>query len=239
MIDRRRLLRYGMNQLSAWLPALLMMLFALATWWLVRSAPRIVASPGQTPVSAEPDYFMHDFSVRVFDPTGQLQSELKGVEGHHFPINDTLEVTQPHILSYDQQGHPTVATALRGVSNADGSDVKLYGNAHVVRDPVTRDNGSVIPRMEFRGEFLHAFVNEKRVLSDQPVELRRGDDVFTGDVFDYNDKTGIAHLQGRVRGTLQPQPSSPSHPKARQPAGKRPQASTAAPAKAKTKKKRR
>jgi lipopolysaccharide export system protein LptC len=206
----RRLMRYGMDQLSAWLPALLMMLFALGTWWLVRSAPRIAEAAGQAAVSPEPDYFMRDFSVRTFQPDGHLKSELKGIEGQHFPVDDTLAVTQPRMRSYDEQGHPTVASARRGVSNADASQIKLYGDARVVREPITKADGQVVPRLEFRGEFLHAFVDEERVSSDQPVELRRGADVFTGDVFDYSDKSGVAHLQGRVRGVLQPRgPAAP------------------------------
>ena len=59
--------------------------------------------------------------------------------------------------------------------------------------------------MEFLGEYLHAFIDEERVSSDQPVELRRGADVFTGDVFSYDDRSGVAELTGRVRGVLQPQ----------------------------------
>ncbi|MFT3778708.1 MAG: LPS export ABC transporter periplasmic protein LptC [Ottowia sp.] len=209
MIDRGRLLRYGRDQLSAWLPALLMVLFALGTWWLVRSAPHIVDAAGDARVSPEPDYFMRDFSVRTFEPNGRLKSELTGVHGRHFPADDTLEVTQPRMRSYDTQGHPTVATARRGISNADASEIKLYGDALVVRDPVAKASGEVIPRLEFRGEFLHAFVDEQRVSSDQPVELRRGSDVFTGDVFDYSDKSGVANLQGRVRGTLLPKGKAP------------------------------
>ena len=211
MIDRRRLLRYGRDQFSAWLPALMMMLFALATWWLVRSAPKIVDSASPAPVSHEPDYFIRDFSVRAFAPDGRIQSELQGIEGRHFPIDDTLEVMQPHLLSYDEQGHPTVATAKRGVSNGDASEIKLYGDAHVVRDPITKPDGAVIPRLEFRGEFLYALVDDKRVSSDQPVELRRGGDVFTGDVFDYDNNSGVANLQGRVRGMILPQPAPKAH----------------------------
>jgi lipopolysaccharide export system protein LptC len=204
VIDRQRLLRRSVDHLSAWLPALLMMLFALGSWWLVRSAPTIASDAGKAPVSPEPDYFMRDFSVRVFEPDGRLKSELKGIEGRHFPLDDILEVTQPQMRSFDEQGHPTVATARRGVSNADASEIKLYGDARVVRDPVSRSNGDIIPRLEFRGEFLHAFVNDKRVSSDQPVELRRGSDVFTGDTFDYDNQHGVVSLQGRVRGVLLP-----------------------------------
>ena len=149
---------------------------------------------------------MHEFRVRSFDPTGRMTSDLKGVEGHHYPATDTLEVKDPHMRSVDDQGRTTVATALRGVSNSDGSEIQLYGNAVVVREPITRANGTIMPRVEFRGEYLHAFVNEDRVSSDKPVELLRGTDRFVGDQFDYDNRTGVAELKGRVRGVLQPTP---------------------------------
>jgi hypothetical protein len=36
------------------------------------------------------------------------------------------------------------------------------------------------------------------------VELRRGVDWFTGDRFDYDKNSGVGHLQGHVRGVIQP-----------------------------------
>lgn len=199
-----RLMRIGRDQLSTWLPALLMMLFALGTWWLVRSAPKFATDSQPRAVSEEPDYFMQDFRVRSFDANGRMASDLTGIEGHHFPVTDTLEVKDPHMRSIDPQGRVTVGTALRGVSNSDGSEIQLYGNAVVVREPVTRPDGTVVPRLEFRGDYLHAFVNEDRVSSDKPVELLRGTDRFVGDQFEYDDRTGVAQLKGRVRGVLQP-----------------------------------
>ncbi len=203
-MNRARLMRYGMDQVSTWLPALLMMLFALGSWWLVRSAPQLAAADGETPVSQEPDYFMRQFSVRTFDAGGRLKSELQGVQAQHFPADDTLRVTDPRLRSVDEQGHPTLATAQRAVANGDESEVRLYGDAHVVRDPVTRPGGGQVPKLEFRGEFLHVFIDEERVSSDQPVVLTRGADRFTGNRFEYSDKTGVARLQGKVRGLLQP-----------------------------------
>lgn len=203
-MSESRLARIGRDQLSTWLPALLMMLFALGTWWLVRSAPKIAAADGVRVVSKEPDYFMRQFRVRSFDPTGRMTSDLTGVEGHHFPATDSLEVKDPHMRSIDEQGRTTVATALRGVSNSDGSEIQLFGNAVVVRESMTGANGTVAPRVEFRGEYLHAFVNEDRVSSDKPVELLRGNDRFVGDQFEYDNRTGVAELKGRVRGVIQP-----------------------------------
>ena len=203
-MSESRLARIGRDQLSTWLPALMMMLFALGTWWLVRSAPKFPTDGAATTVSKEPDYFMNQFRVRDFDATGRLTSDLTGVEGHHFPATDTLEVKDPHMRSVDDDGRVTVATALRGVSNGDGSEIQLFGNAVIVREAAKRPDGTAVPRMEFRGEYLHAFVNEDRVSSDKPVELLRGADRFVGDQLDYDNRTGVAVLKGRVRGVLQP-----------------------------------
>ena len=203
-MSESRLARIGRDQLSTWLPALMMMLFALGTWWLVRSAPKFPTDGAAAVVSKEPDYFMNQFRVRDFDATGLLTSDLTGVEGHHFPATDTLEVKDPHMRSVDDDGRVTVATALRGVSNGDGSEIQLFGNAVIVREATKRPDGTAVPRMEFRGEYLHAFVNEDRVSSDKPVELLRGADRFVGDQFDYDNRTGVAVLKGRVRGVLQP-----------------------------------
>ena len=203
-MSESRLARIGRDQLSTWLPALMMMLFALGTWWQVRSAPKFPTDGAAAVVSKEPDYFMNQFRVRDFDATGRLTSDLTGVEGHHFPATDTLEVKDPHMRSVDDDGRVTVATALRGVSNGDGSEIQLFGNAVIVREATKRPDGTAVPRMEFRGEYLHAFVNEDRVSSDKPVELLRGADRFVGDQFDYDNRTGVAVLKGRVRGMLQP-----------------------------------
>lgn len=203
-MSESRLARIGRDQLSTWLPALMMMLFALGTWWLVRSAPKFPTDGAAAVVSKEPDYFMNQFRVRDFDATGRLTSDLTGVEGHHFPATDTLEVKDPHMRSVDDDGRVTVATALRGVSNGDGSEIQLFGNAVIVREAAKRPDGTAVPRMEFRGEYLHAFVNEDRVSSDKPVELLRGADRFVGDQLDYDNRTGVAVLKGRVRGVLQP-----------------------------------
>ena len=58
--------------------------------------------------------------------------------------------------------------------------------------------------MEFRGEFLHAFLNDERVKSHKPVLLIRGTDQFVGDTFAYDNLDQVADLKGRVHGILIP-----------------------------------
>ena len=93
--------------------------------------------------------------------------------------------------------------------------MQLFGNAIVIREAATSPTGQVLPRLEFRGEFLHAFLDTERVKSNKPVTLIRGKDQFTADNLDYDNLSGVADLQGRVRGTLIPTATPAPAPRAK------------------------
>ena len=207
MTGLRRTARLGLrlwDRASIYLPIILMGLLALGTYWLVRNTPVQSAAPGDKPVSSEPDYFMRGFSVKTFDGSGRLKSEVVGKEARHFPDSDTLEIDQPRIRAINEKGILTVATANRALSNGDGSEVQLFGNAIVTRDAGTDAQGNPVPALQFRGEFLHAFMETERIRSHKPVTLTRGDDQFTADSMDYDNMDRTMDLRGRVRGVLAP-----------------------------------
>lgn len=200
-----RRIRQGWEQVSLYLPVMLMGLLALGTWWLVRNAPMPQLPAIERPLGHQPDYFMKTFSVKSFDATGRLQSEVQGEVARHYPDTDTLEIDKVNMRSVSPEGRLTVATANRALTNADGTEVQLFGNAIVTREPVPAKAGTPAqPRLEFRGEFLHAFTNTERVRSDQPVTLTRGEDRFTADGMDYDNLDQVLQLRGRVRGVLLP-----------------------------------
>ena len=203
----KKLARLTWDRLSIYLPVMLMGLLALGTYWLVRITPTTSAPEPEQQGRHEPDYFMRTFSVKTFNEKGQLQSEVNGIEGRHFPDTDTLEIDQVRMRSFNQDGKVVVATADRALSNSDGSEVQLFGNAIVVREASTDASGRVDPRLEFRSEFLHAYVNTERVKTNQPVVMTRGNDRFTGDAMDFDNLSRVMNLQGRVRGVLMPGPA--------------------------------
>lgn len=197
----RAFLRLG-DRMAMYMPLLMMGALALGTYWLVRNTPSFNAPEVARQVSHEVDYFMHNFTVKSFDEAGRLKSEIHGSEARHFPDTDILEIDQVRIRSINPQGLLTTATAIRAYANGDGSQVQLTGNARVVREASTDKKN---PRLEFRGEFLHVFLNEERVQSHQPVVLIRGADQFSGNTFSYNNLDRVALLAGRVQGVLMPQ----------------------------------
>jgi lipopolysaccharide export system protein LptC len=187
------------DRLSIYLPVMLMGVLALGTYWLARNTPATAAPQAESKPTHEPDYFMRGFSVKSFDPSGRLKSEVRGVEARHYPDTDTLEIDQPRIRAFNDKGLLTVATAKRAISNADGSQVQLIGDA-----VVTREAADSAPRMEIRGEFLHAYMDTEKVKSHKPVHITRGGDAFTADSLDYDNLERVLALQGRVRGVIQP-----------------------------------
>jgi lipopolysaccharide export system protein LptC len=201
------MIRQAWDRFSLYLPVLLMGLLALGTWWLVRNAPAPASPQAERKANHQPDYFMTSFSLKSFDATGRLQSELQGDIARHYPDTDTLEIDMARIRSVSREGQRTLATADRALTNADASEVQLFGNAVVTREPLpARPGAPAKPRMEFRSEFLHAYTKTERVRSDQPVILIRGNDQFTADGMDYDNLNQVMQLRGRVRGVLQPGP---------------------------------
>lgn len=198
------MLRNMWQQLSLYLPVVLMGVLAFGTYWLVRSTPQLTPSESSAPARHEADYFMRKFSVKTFDSTGHLKSEVIGTDARHFPDTDTLEIDLVQIRSFDERGRLTTATARRAVTNSDASEVELFGDAHVVREPSTEQAGNVQARGEFRGEFLHAFLKTERITSHKPVELIRGNDRFTADMMDFDNTDRVIQLKGHVKGTLLP-----------------------------------
>lgn len=199
-----RSLRRGWDRLAVYLPLVLMGVVALGTYLLARNTPVFLPVAAPRAPTHLPDYFLRDFTVRSFDAKGRLQSEVSGVEGRHYPDTDTLEIDQPRMRTFDVRGQVTVAQALRALSNADGSEVQLFGDAVVTRQPGVDAKGQRLPRTEVRGEFLHVFVNTEQVRSNRPVVLERDTDRFAGDNLDYNHVNQQLQLTGRVRGVIAP-----------------------------------
>ena len=178
---------------SAYLPVLLMALLALGTWWLVKNTPLFVSERMPAPLRHEPDYTMSQFMVQRFAPEGAMRAQIEGDSMRHYPDTDTLEIDNPRIRALAPDGRVTVATAHRALSNGDASEVQLSGGAHVVRE--AGEQGEAI---DFRGEFLHYFVNTERVRSHLPVVVRQGRTEIRADAFDFDNLTRAVDFKGHV-----------------------------------------
>ena len=184
---------------SAYLPLLLMGVLALGTWWLVKNTPVVEPAQEAGPLRHEPDYQMSRFLVRRFAPEGAMRAQIEGDTMRHFPDTDTLEIDNPRIRAVAADGRVTLASARSALSNGDGSEVQLRGGAHVLRESLGGDEP-----IEFRGEFLHAFLDTERVRSHLPVIVTWGRTEVRADAMEYDNLERVVELRGRVTASFPP-----------------------------------
>lgn len=203
MPQAQTIFREAWERFLLYLPLACMAVLALGSYWVVRSAPPLSTPSAPRAVRHDPDYFMEGFAVKTFDAGGRLRSEVMGDKVRHYPDTQWLEIDAIRIRSFDSKGNLTTASADRGLTNEDGSEVQLIGNAVVIR-AADQTGEKAAPSMQYRSEFLHAFMNTERLKSNKPVELLRGNDRFTADSMDFDNAEQVLILDGRVHGTLVP-----------------------------------
>ena len=193
--------RRAFDTVSAYLPLLLMALLALSTWWLVKNTPLFDNDRELAPLRHEPDYTMNQFMVQRFAANGAMKVQIEGDVMRHYPDTDTLEIDNPRMRAFGEDGRITNATARKAIANRDGSEVQLSGDAHVVREATDKDAA-----IEFRGEFLHCFQNTERVRSHLPVVVTQGNTELRGDAMAYDNLARVLDLKGHLRAVFTPPP---------------------------------
>ena len=200
---QRSVVSRAWDQLSVYLPVLLMMLLALASYWLLRLTPEPPKPAPERPVTHEPDYYMRRFSVKIFAANGALSSEMYGTQAHHFPDTDTVVIDNARVRSFNANKQLSTATANQVIANGAGTEFELKGDAIVVRQSGFSPSGKRVSRMEFHGEHLKVSTTPEVVTSDVPVLLVRDADQITGDTLDYRgDATQVVEITGNVRAKL-------------------------------------
>ncbi len=189
---------------TAYLPLLLMAVLAAGTWWLVRNAPDVDAVRAAPALRHDPDYVMTRFTVQRFGPDGALRTQIEGDVLRHYPDDDTLEIDGARIRAVGDNGAITLATAKRALSNGDGSEVQLRGDAHVQRPATAKDEA-----IEFRSEFLQAFRNIEQVRSNVPVVVTQGTSVVHAAGMNYDNLARVIDFVGPANGNFMPRKTGP------------------------------
>jgi len=184
--------------LGAYLPLLLMLLLALGTWWLVKHTPRPTAASDSAPLRHDPDYEMRDFAITRFAPDGRATVRIEGAWLRHYPDTDRIEIEAARMQANAPDGRVTRASAARALSNGDGTEWQLSGNARVVAQLPSG------PPLEVDSEFLHLFVSTERIRSHQPVIVRQGNDEIRAGGIDADNLAQQMQLAPPVRARLSP-----------------------------------
>lgn len=201
----RQPLRWRLLQMaSAYLPLLLMAVLALVTWWLVKNTPLAGEERTAAPPRHEADYEMRQFAVQRFTPGGPLRAQIEGDTLRHYPDTDTVEIDNVRLRAVSPDGRVTLATARRAIANGAATEVQLLGGAEIVAEATASE-----PAINFRGEFLHAFLDTERIRSHLPVTITRGGTEVRADGIEYSHLDRVIQFSGRTRASFDPRVKTP------------------------------
>ncbi len=174
-------------------PLAMLVLLAALTFWLNRV---IEGDKPRGPQRHDPDYWVENFEVRRFDIDGKLQHTLIAKKLVHYPDDDTTIVTAPQLTYH--RGAPAEISARMAYVGTDGKEIDLVDDVRVVRQGATGD----VPPTVLETRALKIFPDAEKGRTGAPVLITQGRSVLRGNGLEFDNKTGITVLRGRVTGTL-------------------------------------
>jgi lipopolysaccharide export system protein LptC len=160
-----------------------------------------------------PDYTMGRVVLQQFQADGRPRARLQALEVRHYPDTQTLRFEQPVLLWHTPQGDKTSAKAVQGESNADGSEVTLWGDVRIERTAAPQGKTPAGPGLVVQTQTLFLDARRERMRTDQPVQLQRGNDRMEGQRLQYDHVTQQLDLSGKVRMSITPTGRGSGEPK--------------------------
>jgi len=184
-----------------YLPATLMALLALGTWYLVRNTPAAAPVAPMLVPARHVDYDMVNFFTSVYAANGQAEQVLQGRKMQHYSSQE-VEISQLRLVrqvaNAENQYLLSHATAARAFGRDDGSDMTLTGQVRVQQSP---QNG---PELQLQGSYVRVYQQGDRLRGENGVRIRRGNLNLTGQTLDWDASTGILTMQQGVSATILP-----------------------------------
>lgn len=182
----------------SYLPALLMALVALWTFWLTQTVDVRESDRSSAAARAEgPDYELTGFVARSFNAQGTLTAVVRGEHAVHDPGPGLLVVTDARMESHRVNGL-TRARAKELWVYDDRERFELRGDVQVVRESAN------LEPLQFEGNRVLVHSQPRVMESPEPVRITRGADVIVAASMMHEESTGVVVLKGAVKATFAP-----------------------------------
>ncbi|MCX8085260.1 MAG: LPS export ABC transporter periplasmic protein LptC [Rhodocyclaceae bacterium] len=204
---------------SVLFPLLVAGVLAALSYWLEIASRQPLMPEGRA--RHDPDYLIEDFELRRYSAEGLLQHTLRARQLLHFPDDDSTEVLSPLMIWH--RTPPTTVSAQKARMDGEGKHILLQEDVRVVRGAAHGKEETVLLTSS-----LDVYPDDEIVRTREAVTIRQGASVVTGVGLEANHQTGLAVLDGPVRGTFHRSRSQSSAARPRE------QATQAAPNQAKS-----
>jgi len=194
-------LRSNWESLSSYIPVLLMLAFAMMTYWLLQITPKASTKETQSAPVHEEDYFMSRFSVKTYEKNGQIKTYVLGNYARHFPDTDTIEIDGPRIYTQStdksNKSQKAEGSAKTASSNSDATEIELKGNVVLIKQDLVKGGQPVVTRIA--GEYLKINSDIEQISSTKPIEIEKGSQKMYANSMNYDNLDRHFIMSGNVR----------------------------------------
>jgi lipopolysaccharide export system protein LptC len=176
------------HRASNWIPLLLLVLLAAATFWLSRTVTGL-AGKGDGAKRHDPDMMVENFTAKQFGEDGHLRYTLSAKKMIHYPDDDTSHLTEVILKDMENDKPPVTATADTALLTQKGDEVFLRGNVVMIRE-ANKD----LSRLVIRTDFLHVIPDTGIAQTDRPVVIEDAKTVIHAASMLANNKTQTISL---------------------------------------------
>ena len=182
------------DRFTLWLPAGLLVLLAMLTFWLDRTVqPPQPKNDGSS--RHDPDYIVENFTATRMSKDGLPQHTLSAVKMVHYPDDDSTQLDRPHFTRFEPRKPPLHIQSTKGLVSRDGEHIHFTDNVVVTRE-AHRDKST----MTLTTGYLHVVPDKDLALTDKPVNIRDAHTNIDGVGLELNNKTHVMKLFSRVKG---------------------------------------
>ena len=173
--------------------------FALGSFWLVQVMQKKTEESMPDRVRTEPDFYVEKFNFVRMAKTGEARYNLTGSEMKHYPQDDSYQIQNPVMRSYNAERLPMVSRSLRAKVTNNNSEVHMYDNVHIDRPASARSQ-----RFQLKTSYLLILPDDDVMKTPKQVELMLGTSTLNGAGMFANNATGEFSLSSNVKGQYQP-----------------------------------
>lgn len=185
--------------LAVLVPLTILLLLVMLTTWLNRTIELSLPTPPRA-ITHDPDYKASNFTVVRLSETGELKYSLTAKELVHYPDDDTTHLVQP-LVKQLQPGKPeTNMRADRGLSAAQGEEVRLYDNVEMFRagDKKPGAKGSDTQDLRVTTSYLRVLPDYDTADTPAQVVIENGSSTLIGTGADFDNRYRKMRLHSAV-----------------------------------------
>lgn len=182
------------DRLTLWLPAGLLLMLAMLTFWLDRVAqPLQPKSDGSS--RHDPDYTVENFTATRMGTDGLPRHTLTAAKMVHYPDDDTTHLDMPHFTRFESGKAPLHIQSAKGLISSEGEHAYFTGNVLVTREAYQDKSPLTLAT-----SYLHVIPDKDLALTDKPVTIRDAHINVNAVGLELNNQTHVMKLFSRVKG---------------------------------------